>query len=44
MPATGINAWGDIWAYFEQSGIKRCFQTDFESYQPDGVDIYIGCI
>lgn len=43
MPATVIEAWAGIWAYFAQSDTKRCFQTDFESYQPDGVDIYIGC-
>ncbi|MBY0444290.1 MAG: GyrI-like domain-containing protein [Burkholderiales bacterium] len=44
MPAAVIQAWGNVWAYFEQNPqIKRSYQTDFESYiGPNEVHIYIG--
>ncbi|MFC7421737.1 GyrI-like domain-containing protein [Iodobacter arcticus] len=44
MPAAVIQAWGNVWAYFEQNlQIKRSYQTDFESYiGPNEVHIYIG--
>ncbi|STQ91185.1 GyrI-like domain-containing protein [Iodobacter fluviatilis] len=44
MPGAVIQAWGQVWAYFEQNPqIKRSYQSDFESYiGPAEVHIYIG--
>ncbi|CAI8742122.1 GyrI-like domain-containing protein [Pseudomonas sp. IT-P4] len=46
MPAAVIQAWGDIWNYFEQhQQVQRRYATDFESYGgPDEVRIHIGVV
>jgi predicted transcriptional regulator YdeE len=46
MPAAVIQAWGNVWAYFEQNPqIKRSYQTDFESYiGPNEAHVYIGVV
>lgn len=44
MPDCVIQAWGLIWAYFQDNPqVRRAFATDFEVYtRPDSVAIYIG--
>jgi predicted transcriptional regulator YdeE len=44
MPATVIETWKQVWAFFEKhTEHQRNFITDFESYSgPDQVAIYIG--
>lgn len=44
MPDCVIQAWGLIWAYFQDNPeVRRAFATDFEVYtSPDSVAIYIG--
>ena len=44
MPSAVIQAWTDIWTYFEQHPeIKRSFLSDFEAYvAPEAIKIYIG--
>ena len=44
MPATVIETWKQVWAFFETSTEhRRNFISDFESYSgPDQVAIYIG--
>jgi predicted transcriptional regulator YdeE len=46
MPAAVIQAWGQVWAYFEQNiQIKRSFISDYEAYLgPNEVHIYIGVV
>ena len=33
--------WGEIWKYFESSELKRAYETDFEKYLKDKIEIYI---
>ncbi|CAH0221451.1 putative transcriptional regulator YdeE [Pseudomonas frederiksbergensis] len=44
MPDSVIQAWGFIWAYFEDNPqVRRKFATDFEVYTgPESVAVYIG--
>ncbi|KAF0866156.1 GyrI-like domain-containing protein [Pseudomonas sp. LD120] len=44
MPECVIQAWGLIWAYFQDNPqVRRAFATDFEVYtSADSVAIYIG--
>ena len=45
MPQAIIDAWGQVWAYFEDPSIDevRSFETDFEHYTGiDTAEIYIG--
>ncbi|PJD92981.1 MAG: transcriptional regulator [Legionella sp.] len=44
MPATVVEAWKQVWAFFEtNTEHQRNFISDFESYSsPDQVAIYIG--
>ncbi len=44
MPATVIEAWKQVWAFFEKNtAYRRNFISDFEAYNgPDQVAIYIG--
>lgn len=45
MPEAIIDAWGKVWAYFEDPSIdeKRAYETDFEVYKSaDEAEIYIG--
>lgn len=44
MPATVIETWKQVWAFFEtNSGHRRNFISDFEAYSAsDKVTIYIG--
>ncbi|WP_248481439.1 GyrI-like domain-containing protein [Pseudomonas sp. CYM-20-01] len=44
MPEAIINAWQQIWTYFQQPGAQvRAFVTDFEAYQADDLAlIHIG--
>ncbi|CNE93182.1 Bacterial transcription activator%2C effector binding domain [Yersinia nurmii] len=46
MPTAIIQAWGDVWAYFEQHpGAKRRFATDYEAYtDAESAQIYIGIL
>lgn len=46
MPAAVIQAWGEIWRYFEQHPpVQRRYITDFEAYVgPDEVRIHIGVV
>ena len=45
MPQAIIDAWGQVWAYFEDPSIdeRRAYETDFEHYlSADEAEIYIG--
>jgi len=45
MPQAIIDAWGKVWAYFEDPSIdeRRAYETDFELYKSaDEAEIYIG--
>lgn len=45
MPQAMIDAWGQVWAYFDDPSIdeRRAYETDFEHYlSEDEADIYIG--
>ena len=45
MPQAIIDAWGQVWAYFEDPSIdeRRAYETDFEHYiSVDEAYIYIG--
>ena len=44
MPQMVIDAWGDVWRYFEaHPEVRRCFDTDFELYEgPERVALHIG--
>jgi predicted transcriptional regulator YdeE len=44
MPDSVIQAWGFIWAYFEDNPqVRRKFATDFEVYTgPESAAVYIG--
>ena len=45
MPQAIIDAWGKVWAYFEDSSIdeRRAYETDFERYiSINEAEIYIG--
>lgn len=33
--------WGEIWKYFESSELKRAYETDFETYLNEKIEIYI---
>ena len=33
--------WGEIWKYFENSELKRAYETDFEKYLNEKIEIYI---
>lgn len=46
MPQMVIDAWGDVWRYFEANpGVRRRFGTDFELYEgPESVAIHIGVL
>ena len=33
--------WGEIWKYFEDSKLKRAYETDFEKYLNEKIEIYI---
>jgi transcription activator, effector binding len=33
--------WGEIWKYFESSELKRAYETDFEKYLNEKIEIYI---
>ena len=33
--------WGEIWKYFESSKLKRAYETDFEKYLNEKIEIYI---
>lgn len=46
MPQMVIDAWGDVWRYFEANpGVQRSFRTDFELYEgPDRVALHIGVL
>lgn len=42
MPNAVIEAWQDVWSYFENSKEQRAYTTDFEKYiNQDTVEIYI---
>ena len=45
MPQAIIDAWGQVWAYFEDPSIdeRRAYETDFERYiSMNEAEIYIG--
>ena len=46
MPQMVIDAWADVWRYFEERpGARRRFGTDFELYEgPDRVAVHIGVL
>ena len=33
--------WGEIWKYFESSKLRRAYETDFEKYLNEKIEIYI---
>jgi len=41
-PQVVIEGWQHVWKYYSDNDYNRSFQTDFELYTPEGVDIYIG--
>lgn len=43
-PECVLRAWRSVWEYFKTSEETRLFQTDFEEYSADGVQIYIGIL
>lgn len=43
LPQTVIDGWQKVWHYFEQpEAPTRAFDTDYEQYHREGVDILIG--
>lgn len=43
LPQIVIDGWQKVWHYFAQpEAPSRTFETDYEQYHPDGVDIMIG--
>jgi len=42
MPQAVIEAWQEVWSYFESNPISRAYKSDFECYSDrDTIDIYI---
>ena len=40
-PQNVAKFWGEIWKYFENSELKRAYETDFEKYLNEKIEIYI---
>ena len=40
-PQNVAKFWGEIWKYFESSELKRAYETDFEKYLNEKIEIYI---
>ena len=40
-PQNVAKFWGEIWKYFESSKLKRAYETDFEKYLNEKIEIYI---
>ena len=40
-PQNVAKFWGEIWKYFEGSKLKRAYETDFEKYLNEKIEIYI---
>ena len=40
-PQNVAKFWGEIWKYFENSEPKRAYETDFEKYLNEKIEIYI---
>ena len=40
-PQNVAKFWGEIWKYFESSKLKRAYETDFERYLNEKIEIYI---
>jgi len=40
-PQNVAKFWGEIWKYFEGSKLKRAYETDFERYLNEKIEIYI---
>ena len=40
-PQNVAKFWGEIWKYFESSELKRAYETDFETYLNEKIEIYI---
>ena len=40
-PQNVAKVWGEIWKYFENSELKRAYETDFEKYLNEKIEIYI---
>ena len=43
-PQNVAKFWGEIWKYFENSKLKRAYETDFEFYGADEIKIYISVL
>ena len=40
-PQNVAKFWGEIWKYFEGSKLNRAYETDFEKYLNEKIEIYI---
>ena len=40
-PQNVTKFWDEIWRYFESSELERAYETDFEKYLKDKIEIYI---
>ena len=41
-PEAVVGLWGQVWDAERSGKIQRAYETDFESYNENGLDLYIG--